>query len=242
RRAHPLRTAEGGRRGTRHHGRRFRVGLPVDARAHHHQPGDDHLLRGAGRDAWLDGRRRSRPAGCAGRGCAPRIGGLVVRAVDRRIAPSRPSDPCPDPRREPVQRPCHRRAWNAGGLLCFFMSVSGRSRTYSWEDPIALRDAGVGLSGLDYLKAVFNGKLPPPPIAATLDFRGAEFEEGRAVFVGQPAEFHYNPIGVVHGGYAMTLLDSAMGCAVQSTLAAGEDYTSLETSVNFVRPITLETG
>ena len=122
------------------------------------------------------------------------------------------------------------------------MSVSTRSRTYTWDDPMALRDAGAGLSGLDYLKAVFERRLPPPPIAATLDFTGAEVEEGRAVFVGQPAEFLYNPIGVVHGGFAMTILDSAMGCAIHSTLAAGEGYTSLETSVNFVRPITLETG
>jgi uncharacterized protein (TIGR00369 family) len=122
------------------------------------------------------------------------------------------------------------------------MSVSGRTRTYTWEDPLALRDAGTGLSGLDYLKAVFERKLPPPPMAATLDFTGAEVEDGRAVFVGEPAEFHYNPIGVVHGGYAMTLLDSAMGVAIHSTLAAGEGYTSLETSVNFVRPITVETG
>lgn len=122
------------------------------------------------------------------------------------------------------------------------MSVSTRTRTYSWEDPMALRDAGAGLSGLDYLKAVFERRLPPPPIAATLDFTGVEVEEGRAVFVGQPAEFLYNAIGVVHGGFAMTILDSAMGCAIHSTLAAGEGYTSLETSVNFVRPITLETG
>ena len=122
------------------------------------------------------------------------------------------------------------------------MNVSQRSRTYSWEDPMALRDSGAGLSGLDYLKAVFENKLPPPPIAATLDFTGAEVEHGRAVFVGEPAEFLYNPIGVVHGGFAMTILDSAMGCAIHSTLAAGEGYTSLETSVNFVRPITLETG
>jgi uncharacterized protein (TIGR00369 family) len=122
------------------------------------------------------------------------------------------------------------------------MSVSTRSRTYTWDDPISLRDAGARLSGLDYLKAVFARRLPPPPIAATLDFTGAEVEEGRAVFVGQPAEFLYNPIGVVHGGFAMTILDSAMGCAIHSTLAAGEGYTSLETSVNFVRPITLETG
>jgi uncharacterized protein (TIGR00369 family) len=107
---------------------------------------------------------------------------------------------------------------------------------------MALRDAGAGLSGLEYLKAVFERRLPPPPIAATLDLTGAEVEEGRAIFVGQPAEFLYNPIGVVHGGFAMTILDSAMGCAIHSTLAAGEGYTSLETSVNFVRPITLETG
>jgi uncharacterized protein (TIGR00369 family) len=122
------------------------------------------------------------------------------------------------------------------------MNVSRRSRTYGWEDPIALRDAGAGLSGLEYLKAVFARKLPPPPIAETMDFTGSEVEEGRAVFLGQPAEFLYNPIGVVHGGFAMTILDSAMGCAIHSTLAAGEGYTSLETSVNFVRPITLATG
>jgi uncharacterized protein (TIGR00369 family) len=122
------------------------------------------------------------------------------------------------------------------------MSVNQRSRTYSWEDPIALRDAGAALSGLDYLNAVFGGRLPPPPIAATLDFTGAEVDEGRAVFVAEPGEFLYNPIGVVHGGFAMTILDSAMGCAVHSMLAAGEGYTSLETSVNFVRPITLKTG
>jgi uncharacterized protein (TIGR00369 family) len=120
--------------------------------------------------------------------------------------------------------------------------VHNRSRTFSWEDPIAIRDAGLTMSGLEFIKAVFEGKLPPPPIAATMDFSGAEAEEGRAVFVGEPGEFLYNPIGVVHGGFAMTILDSAMGCAIQTTLAAGERYTSLETSVNFVRPITTETG
>ncbi|MDQ2922707.1 MAG: PaaI family thioesterase [Candidatus Dormibacteraeota bacterium] len=122
------------------------------------------------------------------------------------------------------------------------MNVNERSRTYTWEDPNALRDAGATMSGLEFLKAMFGGKLPPPPIAATLDFTGAEAEEGTAVFFGEPAEFNYNPIGVVHGGYAMTLLDSAMGGAVHSTLAQGVGYTSLETSVNFVRQITKETG
>jgi uncharacterized protein (TIGR00369 family) len=122
------------------------------------------------------------------------------------------------------------------------MSVNQRSRTYSWDDPKALQKAGSTLSGFDFIKAVFDGNLPPPPIAATMDFTGAEVEEGRAVFTGDPGEYLYNPIGVVHGGFAMTILDSAMGCAVHTTLAAGEAYTSLETSVNFVRPITSETG
>lgn len=122
------------------------------------------------------------------------------------------------------------------------MNVNQRSRTYNWEDPNVLRDAGSTMSGLEFWKAVFSGKLPAPPIAATMDFTGVEVQEGRIVFVGEPAEFHYNPIGVVHGGFAMTLLDSALGCAVHTTLAKGEGYTSLETSVNFVRPITSETG
>jgi uncharacterized protein (TIGR00369 family) len=75
-----------------------------------------------------------------------------------------------------------------------------------------------------------------------MDFGLVHVEEGKAIFEGEPGEYLYNPIGVVHGGYAMTLLDSAMGVAVHSTLKAGERYTSLETKVNFVRPITLDTG
>jgi uncharacterized protein (TIGR00369 family) len=122
------------------------------------------------------------------------------------------------------------------------MSANQRSRTYGWADPAALRDSGAGMGGLEFIKAIFEGRLPPPPIAATMDFTGAEAEEGRVVFVGEPGEFLYNPIGVVHGGYALTMLDSALGCAVQTMLAQGEGYTSLETSVNFVRPITTETG
>lgn len=121
------------------------------------------------------------------------------------------------------------------------MSVD-RSRTYTWSDPASLREAGSAMSGLEFMTAVFEGKLPLPPIVATMDFTGGEAQEGKVVFVGTPGEFLYNPLGVVHGGYAMTILDSAMGCAVQTTLARGEGYTSLETKVNFVRPITLETG
>jgi len=75
-----------------------------------------------------------------------------------------------------------------------------------------------------------------------MSFAGGDAEVGRALFYGEPGEFLYNPIGVIHGGWAMTLLDSAMGCAVHTTLKSGEAYTTLETKVNFVRPITLDTG
>ncbi|HEX7956584.1 MAG TPA: PaaI family thioesterase [Pyrinomonadaceae bacterium] len=118
----------------------------------------------------------------------------------------------------------------------------GRTRTFSWEDPRALAEAARGLSGMEFLRKVVAGELPRPPISALMDFGLAELEEGRAVFTVEPAEYHYNPIGVVHGGLAATLLDSAMGCAVHSTLPAGAGYTTLEIKVNFVRPLTAETG
>ena len=97
-------------------------------------------------------------------------------------------------------------------------------------------------SGLETIKAIFAGALPPPPIAELMGFRGVEVELGRAVFEFEPGPQHYNPIGSVHGGVAMTLLDSAMGCAIHSTLEAGVRYTTLEVKTNFVRPITADTG
>jgi uncharacterized protein (TIGR00369 family) len=117
-----------------------------------------------------------------------------------------------------------------------------RSRTISWEDPVETAARGAELSGLEYVRAIGTGAVPPPPIAVLLDFRPVEVEEGRAVFAVTPAEFHYNPIGVVHGGVAATLLDSAMGCAVQTTLPTGMAYTTLEVNVNFARPMTRDTG
>jgi uncharacterized protein (TIGR00369 family) len=120
--------------------------------------------------------------------------------------------------------------------------VSERSRVTTWEDPRETFSRIQGLDGLDALRAMAAGELPPPPIAQTLGFRLIEVERGRATFTVEPAEFHYNPIGVVHGGLALTLLDSAMGCAVQSTLAAGVEYTTLEVKANFVRPLTSDTG
>jgi uncharacterized protein (TIGR00369 family) len=119
---------------------------------------------------------------------------------------------------------------------------TARTRTYSWSDPLAMAAAGRELSGIDFLRAVSEGRLPTPPIAATIGIRMLEIEEGRVVFGAEPGEFHYNPIGVVHASLAMTLIDSAIGCAVHSLLPAGVGYTSLETKVNFVRPLTRETG
>ena len=117
-----------------------------------------------------------------------------------------------------------------------------RTRTISWEDPVEAFSRGRELSGIDYLYAIRDGELPPPPIAALMGFAPVEVEEGRVVFAVEPAEYHYNPIGVVHGGLAATLLDSAMGCAVQTLLPAGVGYTTLEVKVNYVRPMTRDTG
>jgi uncharacterized protein (TIGR00369 family) len=117
-----------------------------------------------------------------------------------------------------------------------------RSRTITWSDPTTSAEAGRHLSGLEFMRAIIAGELPAPPIAVTLGFAIKEVEVGRVVFVGYPAEYQYNPIGVIHGGLAATLLDSAMSCAVQSMLPAGVGYTTLEIKVNFVRPITTSTG
>jgi uncharacterized protein (TIGR00369 family) len=117
-----------------------------------------------------------------------------------------------------------------------------RSRTITWEDPVAATSGAAGMSGLEHLRAIRDGELPPPPIAALMGFEPVDAEKGRAVFAVTPQEFHYNPIGVVHGGLAATLLDSAMGCAVQTTLPPGEAYTTLEVKVNFARPLTRDTG
>ena len=117
-----------------------------------------------------------------------------------------------------------------------------RTLTVSWEDPRALAEAGRNLSGLEYLQKIVAGELPRPPISALMNFGLAELSEGHAVFDVEPAEYHYNPIGVVHGGLAATLLDSAMGCAIHSMLPAGVGYTTLEVKVNFIRAMTAETG
>jgi uncharacterized protein (TIGR00369 family) len=96
--------------------------------------------------------------------------------------------------------------------------------------------------GLTFVRGLLTGQFPAPPMTRTLGFTLTEADTGRAVFTGEPQSRHYNPIGSVHGGFAMTLLDSALGCAIHTTLGKGETYTTLEIKVNLVRPLTKETG
>ena len=98
------------------------------------------------------------------------------------------------------------------------------------------------LSGLEYLAGILRGDFPAAPIAATLGFAPVEFAPGRAAFEGTPQRFVYNPLGTVHGGWAATLLDSAMGCAVHTTLPAGKGYTTVDLHVSLVRALSENTG
>ena len=118
----------------------------------------------------------------------------------------------------------------------------GRSRTYDWDDPAISAVAARELAGAAFLTALLDGSLPAPPVARTLDFAPVTVQPGTVVFEFTPAEFHYNPIGTVHGGVLSTLCDSACGCAVQSMLPAGTYYTSLDLSVKFLRPVSSGTG
>jgi uncharacterized protein (TIGR00369 family) len=126
----------------------------------------------------------------------------------------------------------------AGVKRSFSKMDETRTRTYHWDDPLAAAKTAMTMSGMEVFQAMSEGKLPPPPIARTLDMTIDEFEVGRVVFSFVPQEFHYNPIGMVHGGVIATITDSAMGCAVHTTLPAGVAYTSLEIKVNFVKAVT----
>jgi uncharacterized protein (TIGR00369 family) len=111
-------------------------------------------------------------------------------------------------------------------------------RKYGVATPEVIKEIG----GLAFLKGMIDGTQPSAPMSQLLGFHLIEVEEGRAVFEGLPEYRHYNPIGTVHGGFAATLLDSALGCAVFSTLAKGEAWTTLELKFNLVRPLTKDTG
>jgi uncharacterized protein (TIGR00369 family) len=117
-----------------------------------------------------------------------------------------------------------------------------RRRSIEWHDPQEAARLGQGMSGLDYLHAMREGRLPPPPIMALLGFELTAVEPGRVVMELDPGEYHYNPIGSVHGGVAATVLDSVMGCAVLSTCPQGRGFTTLELKVNYLRGLSVGSG
>ncbi|MGB0383422.1 MAG: PaaI family thioesterase [Ardenticatenaceae bacterium] len=117
-----------------------------------------------------------------------------------------------------------------------------RTRVITWDDPTIGAKAAPTMSGLEYFEAMLDGTLPRPAIGALMNFDVTEASEGRIVFSVEPAEYHYNPIGTVHGGLAATLLDSAMGCAVHTVLPAGVGYTTIELKVNYIRALTVNSG
>jgi uncharacterized protein (TIGR00369 family) len=117
-----------------------------------------------------------------------------------------------------------------------------RTKTIQWQDPMEGAAKAMHMSGLEYLQAMSDGKIPLPPILHTLDFKVDSAEKGQAIFSFEPQEFHYNPIGSAHGGVISAILDSAMGCTLHSILPAGTGYTTLELKVNFLKAITIKTG
>jgi len=118
---------------------------------------------------------------------------------------------------------------------------STRNRLITWEDPAEIAKTADSLPGIEYLKLMISNKYAPP-IGNLLDFHLIEAGEGKAVFTIEPAEYHYNPGNVVHGGVAATVLDAAMACAIHSLLPAKHFCTTIELKINYLRPITIDTG
>jgi uncharacterized protein (TIGR00369 family) len=99
------------------------------------------------------------------------------------------------------------------------------------------RETLTGEPGLAFLRGLIDGRHPAPPFSKSTDIYLTEAEEGRVVFTGEPTEGFFNPLGTIHGGWTSAILDSAMACAVHTTLAAGQGYTTVEMKLNFVRPV-----
>ncbi len=117
-----------------------------------------------------------------------------------------------------------------------------QSRTVTWHDPAGPVQVGLGMAGIDYMRAMIDGKIPPPPIAQLVQMDLVEAEPGRVVFTSRPDQSVYNPIGAVHGGLVCTLLDSVAGCALHSTLPAGKGYTSVEIKINYLKAVRESSG
>jgi uncharacterized protein (TIGR00369 family) len=117
-----------------------------------------------------------------------------------------------------------------------------RSRIITWEDPLLGADLAKTMSGLEFIEGLIDGSIPEPPIFNLMNMRPVAAEVGKVTFTCDPDESHYNPIGTVHGGLVCTLLDSVLGCAVQTTLPKSQGYTSLEIKVSYLRPVMADTG
>jgi uncharacterized protein (TIGR00369 family) len=110
------------------------------------------------------------------------------------------------------------------------------------EVGVVPREIATGVAGLDFLEGLRKRAHPAPPFAAQTDIWIVEVASGRVVFAATPSQRYYNHMGTVHGGWISTLLDSAMGCAVHSVLKAGQAYTTIDMTINFVRPVFEKTG
>ncbi|MEO8093560.1 MAG: PaaI family thioesterase [Pseudolysinimonas sp.] len=117
-----------------------------------------------------------------------------------------------------------------------------RTREVTWHDPMPPLASLRTMPGIEFLRGMIDGTVPAPPIAASLDFRIVSVGPGSATFEVDPSEFHFNPLGLVHGGVLCTLLDTVLGCAVHTTLEAGWGYTSIDLNVTYLRPVTLKSG
>ncbi|MEO7999078.1 MAG: PaaI family thioesterase [Gemmatimonadaceae bacterium] len=117
-----------------------------------------------------------------------------------------------------------------------------REKTIRWADPIETAKALRGRNGMEALRAMQSGEVPPPPIMNLFGFTPGEFEPGKVSFKLVPDESHFNLLGMVHGGTIATLLDTVMGCAVHSLIPAGRAYTTLNLGVNYIRAVTIASG
>jgi uncharacterized protein (TIGR00369 family) len=127
-------------------------------------------------------------------------------------------------------------------IAAFGRHRNGKSASTAADGGVVPLEIIMSSNGLEFLTAMVAGKVPQAPMAATLGFRLVDVAEGRATFEGLPESRLYNPIGTVHGGFAASLLDSALGCAIFSTMGKGETWTTLELKLNFVRPLSKDTG
>jgi uncharacterized protein (TIGR00369 family) len=117
-----------------------------------------------------------------------------------------------------------------------------RSKTVTWQDPALLGAAAAELSGREFMQAIADGRLPPPPMAGLVGARLAFVGDGVARFVCTPDESTYNPLGLVHGGLLSTLLDFACGAAVHTRLPAGSGFSSIEIKVSFLEALRADAG